>query len=55
METNSSKEKNVNKIKLVEELKQRGVKIELTKPRAAFSHLLLSVVPVNNFEKNFIK
>ncbi|WP_169907448.1 hypothetical protein [Priestia abyssalis] len=55
METNSNKENKVKKIKFVEELKQRGVKIELTKPRAALSHLLLSVVPVNNFEKNFIK
>lgn len=55
METNSNKEKKVKKIKFVEELKHRGVKIELTKPRAAFSYLLMSVVPVNNFEKNFIK
>ncbi|MDQ0242819.1 hypothetical protein J2S09_000355 [Bacillus fengqiuensis] len=55
MESNSIKEKKVKKMRFVEELKQRGVKIELTKPRAAFSHLLLSVVPMNNFEKNFIK
>ncbi|HWO96451.1 MAG TPA: hypothetical protein VNM45_08980 [Bacillus sp. (in: firmicutes)] len=55
MKANTSEQKKVNKVKLVERLKQRGVKIELTKPRAAFSHLILSVVPLNNFENDFIK